>query len=86
MCRSGKVQGYNKCKKYASWLIIIITINGVLQAYYRDAVGGFVVYDVTQRVSLEHCLQWKKDIDDVVQLSNGDPIPIVLIANKVCMK
>ena len=58
-------------------------MNNVLQAYYRDAVGGFVVYDVTQRTSLDHCLQWKKEIDDVVQLSNGDPIPIVLIANKV---
>ena len=42
-----------------------------------------MVYDVTQMVSLEHCLQWKKEIDDVVYLSNGDPIPIVLIANKV---
>ena len=56
-----------------------------LQVFYRDAVGGFVVYDVTQRVSLEHCLQWKKEIDDIVQLLNGDPIPIVLIANKVCV-
>ena len=45
-----------------------------------------MVYDVTQRMSLEHCLQWKKEIDDVVQLSNGDPIPIVLIANKVCVR
>ena len=42
-----------------------------------------MVYDVTNRISLEHCLQWKKEINDVVQLSNGDPIPIVLIANKV---
>ena len=42
-----------------------------------------MVYDITHRLSLEHCLQWKKDIDDIVQLLNGDPIPIVLIANKV---
>ena len=28
-------------------------------------------------------MQWKKEIDNVVQLLNGDPIPIVLIANKV---
>ena len=47
--------------------------------YYRDAVGIFVVYDVTQRKSLEHCIQWKKEIDDAV----GDEIPVVLIANKV---
>ena len=46
-------------------------------------MGAFVIYDVTQRISLEHCLQWKMNIDDAVQLLNGDPIPIVLIANKV---
>lgn len=43
-------------------------------------MGVFVVYDVTRRESLESCLQWKKEIDDAV---NGDPIPVVLIANKV---
>ena len=42
-----------------------------------------MVYDVTQTASFEHCLLWKRQIDDVVHLSNGDPIPIVLIANKV---
>ena len=35
---------------------------------------------------MDHCLKWKKEIDDAVQLSNGDPIPIVLIANKVLYK
>ena len=54
------------------------------QTFYRDAVGGFVVYDVMKKnTPLEHCLRWKKKIDDVVELSNGDPIPIVLIGNKV---
>ena len=60
-----------------------ITINGIVQAYYREAVGGLVVYDVTRRTSFEHCLQWKEEIDRAVHLENGDPIPIVLIANKV---
>jgi len=46
-------------------------------------VGAFVVYDVTDPNSLEHCSQWKKEIDDTVQLENGDPIPVVLMANKV---
>ena len=39
-----------------------------------------MIYDVTRRASLESCLQWKKGVDDAV---NGDPIPVVLIANKV---
>ena len=43
-----------------------------------------MVYDVMKKnVPLEHCLHWKKKINDVVQLPNGDPIPIVLIGNKV---
>ena len=61
----------------------IIIKNGIVQVYYRDAVGAFVVYDVTERASLEHCLQWKNEINNTAMLSNGEPIPIVLIANKV---
>ena len=45
-----------------------------------------MVYDVTDMRSLEHSSQWKKEIDDVVRLVNGDPIPVVLIANKVTSK
>ncbi|XP_065900271.1 uncharacterized protein [Dysidea avara] len=55
----------------------------VTQAYYRDAVAAFVVYDVTNKNSLEHSLQWKEEINSTVYLTNGDPIPVVLIANKV---
>ncbi|XP_065897987.1 uncharacterized protein [Dysidea avara] len=55
----------------------------ITKAYYRDAVGALVVYDVTDKKSMEHCLQWKEEIDDTVYLTNGDPIPVVLIANKV---
>ena len=46
-------------------------------------MGAFVVYDVTDEKSLEHSLQWKDEVDDVVRLENDDPIPVVLIANKV---
>jgi len=35
---------------------------------------------------MEHCLQWKEEIDGAVSLTNGDPIPVVLIANKVIIK
>ena len=55
------------------------------KAYYRDAVAAFVVYDVTNKNSLEHSLQWKEEINSTVYLTNGDPIPVVLIANKVCL-
>ena len=42
-----------------------------------------MVYDVTNKSSLEHCLQWKEEIDSIVYLINGDPIPVLLLANKV---
>ena len=71
---------------YANTTIVLLCVNFVLKAYYRNAVGGFVVYDVTDPKSFRNCQQWKKEIDDVVQLLNGDPIPIILIANKVLYK
>jgi len=48
-------------------------------------VGAFVVYDVTDERSLEHSLQWKAEVDNVVRLVNDDPIPVVLLANKVIL-
>ena len=45
-----------------------------------------MVYDVTDKKSMEHCLQWKEEIDGAVSLTNGDPIPVALIANKVIIK
>lgn len=41
------------------------------------------MYDITKKESLENCQKWKRDIDNNVRLKNGDPIPIVLLANKV---
>ena len=46
-------------------------------------MGGFVVYDITDKASLDHCKKWKKEIDEHVLLRNGNPIPTVLIGNKV---
>lgn len=61
-----------------------VTVNNIiLQSYYQGAVGAFVVYDITKKESLDHCQKWKEDIDSKIQLITGDPIPTVLIANKV---
>ena len=42
-----------------------------------------MVYDVTDERSLENSLQWKAEVDNVARLVNDDPIPVVLLANKV---
>ena len=51
--------------------------------YYKEAVGAFVVFDVTRVSTFEAVQKWKSDIDAKVFLSDNRPIPVVLLANKV---
>jgi small GTP-binding protein len=51
--------------------------------YYREAVGAIVVFDVTRGSTRELVPTWKKDIDDKVRTSTGDPVPTLLIGNKI---
>ena len=51
--------------------------------YYRDAVGALLVYDVTNLQSLTSLKQWWQDACDVVMKKDGQPIPAVILANKV---
>ncbi|ETO11392.1 hypothetical protein RFI_25984 [Reticulomyxa filosa] len=53
------------------------------KTYYRNALGAIVVFDATNKESLEKALKWKEHLDDKVCLKNGDHIPAVLFANKV---
>ena len=46
-------------------------------------MGSFVVYDITNKKSLDNCQKWKEKIDNNVRLIDGSKIPTVLIANKV---
>ena len=55
-----------------------------VQVYYKEAVGAFVVFDVTRLSTFEAVQMWKADLDNKVLLPNGKPIPAVLLANKVC--
>lgn len=57
------------------------------RVYYREAVGALIVFDLTRNVTLETVKKWKSDIDSKVRLQDAyeSPIPVVLLANKVCI-
>ncbi|XP_031336055.1 ras-related protein Rab-32 isoform X1 [Photinus pyralis] len=52
------------------------------RVYYKEAVGAFIVFDVTRVNTFESVSNWKADLDSKVQLPDGSPIPCVLLANK----
>lgn len=56
------------------------------RVYYKEAVGAFVVFDVTRGSTFEAVSKWKNDLDSKVKLANGNPIPSVLLANKCDQK
>jgi len=47
------------------------------RVYYKEAVGAFVVFDVTREKTFQAVVKWKADIDENLQ-----NIPCVLLANK----
>ncbi|XP_077356583.1 ras-related protein Rab-32 isoform X2 [Festucalex cinctus] len=52
------------------------------RVYYKEAVGALVVFDMTRISTFQAVLKWKGDLDSKVALSNGRPVPAVLLANK----
>eukprot|EP01125_Pyxidicula_operculata_P008024 TRINITY_DN2709_c0_g2_i1.p1 TRINITY_DN2709_c0_g2~~TRINITY_DN2709_c0_g2_i1.p1 ORF type:complete len:232 (+),score=66.89 TRINITY_DN2709_c0_g2_i1:47-697(+) len=54
------------------------------RVYYREAVGAFVVFDVTRMNTFEPVKKWKNDIDSKVNIPGTTiPIPVILLANKI---
>ncbi|KAL3313145.1 rab32, member RAS oncoprotein [Cichlidogyrus casuarinus] len=58
-------------------------VENLLRVYYKEAVGAFVVFDVTRYFTFESVVNWKQGLDSKVTLPNGTPIPCVLLANKI---
>lgn len=52
------------------------------RAYYKGAVGAFLVFDANSPKTFECVLRWKDDLDSKVSLSDGSKIPCLLLANK----
>ncbi|KAH7954800.1 hypothetical protein HPB49_021922 [Dermacentor silvarum] len=55
------------------------------RVYYKEAVGAFIVFDVTRSQTFEAVRKWKADLDSKVQLPEGSSVPCVLLANKCDM-
>ncbi|CAO2628455.1 Ras-related protein Rab-32, partial [Lemmus lemmus] len=56
------------------------------RVYYKEALGAFVVFDLSRSSTFEAVLKWKSDLDSKIHLPNGSPIPAVLLANKCDQK
>ncbi|XP_037968745.1 ras-related protein Rab-32 isoform X3 [Plutella xylostella] len=52
------------------------------RVYYKEAVGAFIVFDVSRQATFDAVVKWKNDLDGKVQLPDGSPIPCILLANK----
>ena len=51
--------------------------------FMRDAFGAILMFDASNKQSLDSLLKWKQSLDNAVRLIDGKPIPTVLVANKV---
>ncbi|XP_022242534.1 ras-related protein Rab-32-like [Limulus polyphemus] len=55
------------------------------RVYYKEAVGAFIVFDVTRMETFAAVVKWKNDLDNKVRLTDGSTVPCVLLANKCDM-
>lgn len=53
------------------------------RVYYKDAHGCIIMFDLTNRNSFQNTIKWKNDVDSKCMLPDGNPIPCMLLANKV---
>ena len=51
--------------------------------YYKGTSGCVIMFDVTNPDSFQSCRVWKQDLDSKAMLPDGNPIPCILLANKV---
>ena len=70
----------------SGWIIYFFTLQGYSpwqHNYCREAMGAMFVYDVQTKFSLQNLGWYKKAFNSLVTQLNGDPIPAVLVGNKV---
>lgn len=50
----------------------------ITKAYYRNSHGILIVFDLSQRKSLEQCKKWMESIKEEIE----DPVDFILVGNK----
>mmetsp|Transcript_1007 Transcript_1007/g.1446 ORF Transcript_1007/g.1446 Transcript_1007/m.1446 type:complete len:206 (+) Transcript_1007:18-635(+) len=58
----------------------------IAKVYFKDIFGAILVYDITRPTTFDSVLEWKKQLDEKAKLSDGEPLPVVLIGNKQDME
>lgn len=52
------------------------------RVYYKSAIAAIIIFDLTRKATFESASKWANDVREKVTLSNGEPIPLLLLANK----
>jgi len=52
------------------------------RVYYKYAIAAIIVFDLSRLATFEAVTKWKDDVNSKVVLSNEEPIPVLLLANK----
>jgi GTPase SAR1 family protein len=55
---------------------------GMTRVYYKYAIAGLVVFDLSRPATFDAVLKWRDDVNSKVQLADERPIPLLLLANK----
>ncbi|KAK7473803.1 hypothetical protein BaRGS_00034971 [Batillaria attramentaria] len=54
----------------------------ITRAYYRDADGCLLVFDLANHATFRRAAQWKEDLDAKCRLPDGSHVPCLLVGNK----
>jgi small GTP-binding protein len=60
-----------------------LRFSDLTRMYYAGSVGALVVFDVTKPETLDAAAVWKSDMDGKVVGGCDEPIPVLLIGNKI---
>ncbi|KAL8622842.1 hypothetical protein ACOMHN_026963 [Nucella lapillus] len=52
------------------------------RVYYKYAIAAVVVFDLSRPATFDAVLKWLDDVNSKVMLSNEQPVPVLLLANK----